>query len=122
MPSIAPALADDIDVYLVLDDFGGRLGRAWPETIEERTDRATVISDILDGQYSGPVRVVAFNSAEGWARDVSEEIADDLSERIASEWREEIPASVEAFLDRHGGGRPVQLPLPLHGVACISAP
>jgi hypothetical protein len=29
-PSIAPALPDDMDVYLVLDDFGERLGRAWP--------------------------------------------------------------------------------------------
>ena len=27
-PSIAPTQPDDIDVYLVLDDFGGRLGRA----------------------------------------------------------------------------------------------
>ena len=25
-PSIAPPLPDDRDVYLVLDDFGGRLG------------------------------------------------------------------------------------------------
>jgi hypothetical protein len=34
---------------------------------------------------------------------------------MAVEWREGIPASLEAFLDRHGGGRPVQLPLPLRG-------
>jgi hypothetical protein len=65
MPSIAPAPPDDVDVYLVLDDFGERLGRAWAETVEERTDRATVIADILEGQYAGPVRVVAFNTAQG---------------------------------------------------------
>jgi hypothetical protein len=42
-PSIAPDL-DDRDIYLVLDDAGGRLGRAWPETDEERTDREIVIT------------------------------------------------------------------------------
>lgn len=64
-PSIAPAVPNDIDVYLVLDDFGERLRRAWRETSEERIDRETVIADLIDGQYSDPVRIVAFNTAEG---------------------------------------------------------
>jgi hypothetical protein len=38
-----PALPDDVDVYLVLDDFGERLGRAWRETDEERTDWETMV-------------------------------------------------------------------------------
>ena len=29
----------------------------------------------MGGQYSCPLRVVAFNAAEGWARDVTEDIA-----------------------------------------------
>ena len=58
-PSIAPALPDDLDIYLVLDDFGERLGRAWPEMGEERVDRETVITDVIDGQYSNPARVVS---------------------------------------------------------------
>jgi hypothetical protein len=33
--------ADDHDVYLVLDDFGSRLGRAWRETDETDTDPAS---------------------------------------------------------------------------------
>jgi hypothetical protein len=74
---------DDRDIYLVLDDFGGHLGRAWPEADEERTDRETVIIDLLDGQFSNPVRVVSFNTAKGWSRDVSEEIADELRQRLA---------------------------------------
>jgi hypothetical protein len=53
-PSISPALPDDRDVYLVLDDFGGRLGRAWRETAEERTDRASGFMDLIDGQRGGP--------------------------------------------------------------------
>ena len=76
-PSIVPD-PDDRDIYFVLDDFGGRLGRAWPEADEERTDREIVITDLMTGQYSNPVRVVAFNTAEGWSRNMSEEITDEL--------------------------------------------
>jgi hypothetical protein len=107
---------DDREIYLVLDDFGGTLGRAWPEADEERTDRETVITDLMDGQYSNPIRVVAFNTADGWSRDVSEEIADELRQRLGAEHRE-IPPDLEDFIDRHGGRRPVQLPLPLRGAA-----
>jgi hypothetical protein len=75
-----------------------------------------VITDLMDGQYSNPIRVVAFNTAEGWSRDVSEEIADELRQRLTAEDRE-IPQDLEDFIDLHGGGRPVQLPLPLRGAA-----
>jgi hypothetical protein len=114
-PSIVPD-QDDRDIYLVLDDFGGHLGRAWPEADEEQTDRETVITDLMDGQCSNPIRVVAFNTTEGWSRDVSEEIADELRQRLGVEDRE-IPPVLADFIDRHGGGRPVQLPLPLRGAA-----
>jgi hypothetical protein len=33
---------------------------------------------LLDGQYSNPVRVISFNTAERWSRDASDEIADAL--------------------------------------------
>jgi hypothetical protein len=114
-PSIVPQ-SDDQDVYLVLDDFGGRLGRAWRETDEALTDRATVITDLLVGQYSNPVRVITFNTVEGWSRDVSEDIADELAQLIAAKDLE-MPPSLEDFIDRHGSGRPLQLPLPLKDVA-----
>ena len=114
-PSIAPFSPDDVDIYLVLDDFG-QLGRSWREVDEERTDRETVIRDLLEGQYSNPLRVVAFNTAERWSCDVSEEIADELGRRIVLECRE-TPARLEGFLDRQGSDRPAQLPLPLRGAA-----
>jgi hypothetical protein len=41
-PSIVPT-GDDQDLYFVLDDFGHRLGRAWPGAAEDHTDRETVI-------------------------------------------------------------------------------
>jgi hypothetical protein len=64
----------DRDIYLVLDDFG-KIGRAWSEADDERTDRETIIADLMDDQYLNPVRVLGFNTAEGWSRDVSEDIA-----------------------------------------------
>ncbi|XIA63263.1 hypothetical protein ACFIOY_29300 [Bradyrhizobium sp. TZ2] len=74
-------------MYLVLDDFG-RMGCAWRETNVEDTDLEAVIQDLLEGQYSNPVRVVAFNVSEGWVRDLSEEIARMLRQRCAHENRE----------------------------------
>jgi hypothetical protein len=115
-PSIVPASPDDIDVYLVLDDFGGRLGRVWREVDEERTDRRMLITDLLDGQYSDPARVVVFNTAEGWSRDVSRELANEIEDRCAMDGFD-IPPSLERFVERHGTGMPIQLPLPLRGAA-----
>jgi hypothetical protein len=113
-PSIVPE-ASDRDVYLVLDDFGAR-GRSWRETDEGHTDRVTVVRDLLDGQYYAPARVIAFNTAEGRSRDVSEEIADELTRGLALRG-DETPAFLEEFLDRYASGQPAQLPLPLRGVA-----
>lgn len=114
-PSIVPD-PDDREIYLVLDDFGGRLGRAWPEVDAERTDREIVVTDLMTGQYSNPVRVVAFNTAEGWSRDVSEAIADELA-RWYTEQDAEIPSSLEDFIQRHRRPMAEQLPLPLRVVA-----
>ena len=63
-PSIVPG-DDDQDIDLVMDDFGGRLGLAWRNLHPDSTDFEIVIRDLLDGQYSNPVRVVGFNTAEG---------------------------------------------------------
>ena len=96
-PSIVPR-DDDQDIYFVLDDLG-RLGKVWHETDPDSTDRETVIRDLLDGQYFNPVRVVSFNTAEGWSRDASDDIADALRRRCETEMREP-PLSIEGFLER----------------------
>jgi hypothetical protein len=66
------------DVYLVIDDLGGKFGKVWREADAETTDYETVIADLLGGQYKSPVRVISFNLTEGWSRDVSREVAEDL--------------------------------------------
>jgi hypothetical protein len=93
-PSMVPESGKDI--YLVLDDFGGRLGRTWRETAEEDANHETLIGDLMDDQYCHPARIVAFNTAEGWSRDVTVDIADELRRRFAE--YDEVPASVQKFL------------------------
>ena len=61
------------------------------------TDRETLIRDVLAGEYNHPVRIVAFNTTEGWSRDVTVEIADELRRRFAE--FDEIPDSVLAFTE-----------------------
>jgi hypothetical protein len=52
---------------------------------------------LLDGQYESPVRIIAFNTAEGWSRDVTIDIADELRRRYVE--FDEVPESVLAFLE-----------------------
>jgi hypothetical protein len=94
-PSIAPNGLER-DVYLVLDDFGS-LGRVWRETDEAGTNGATLIRNLLDGQYENPVRIIAFNTAEGWSRDVTVDIADELRRRYVE--YDEVPEGVFEFLE-----------------------
>jgi hypothetical protein len=109
-PSIVPD-GDDQNVYLVVDDFG-RNGRAYRETDVENADLETVIIDLLDGQYKNPIRVVAFNTAEGWSQDVSGDVADELRRRCDLQLRD-LPSSIEDFLERHTGHVDRQLALRL---------
>jgi hypothetical protein len=114
-PSVVPATNEDRDIYLVLDDFG-RLGRSWRETDDQSTDRTAIIQDLLGGQYNMPVRVVCFNTAEGWSRDVSEDIAEELALACVDK-DQDIPAGLENFIDQHLMPWPEQLALPLRKVA-----
>ena len=52
---------------------------------------------LVEGQYSHPVRIVAFNSAEGWCRDVTMDIADELRRRYVEFG--EVPDSILDFMD-----------------------
>jgi hypothetical protein len=94
-PSIAPHDGHQ-DIYIVLDDFGS-LGRAWRETDEAGTNRTALVRNLFDGQYENPVRIVAFNTAEGWSRDVTVDIADELRRRFVE--YDEVPEAVLTFTE-----------------------
>jgi hypothetical protein len=107
-PSIVPA-GEHQSVYLVVDDFGD-LGRCWRETDVEATDLETVITDLLDGQYNNPVRVIGFNTAEGWSRDVSSDVAAELRRRCDLQMTD-IPLTLQSFVERHENRDQKQLTL-----------
>ena len=98
MPGLVPHF--DVTVHIVLDDFG-KAGRAYRETDEEDTTLGSVVDDLLTGQFSNPVRVIAFNTSEGWSRDVSEDVAREVLRRVAG--GRPLAASsrqfVEAYVD-----------------------
>jgi hypothetical protein len=103
---------DDHNVYLVMDDLG-RLGRVWREADDNAAELEAVILDLLAGQYKSPIRVVAFNTAEHWSRDVSADVAQELRRRCDLQQRD-IPFFLQDFVDRNEGRyRDIQLPLPI---------
>ena len=103
---------EDQTVYLVADDLG-RNGRIRPEADFEITDLETVTVGLLTGQYKNPIRVVAFNTAEGWSQDVSSEIAHELRHRCDLQQRD-VPFFLQDFVDRYEGRyHDYQLPLPI---------
>ncbi|MET3973577.1 hypothetical protein ACT4MK_08090 [Bradyrhizobium barranii] len=74
-----------------------------------RSEPPDVANHLMDGQYSSPIRIVSFNTSEGWSRDASEDIAEELQRRCAE--CGEVPPSLDGFLKAHGRGVDIQLML-----------
>ena len=100
VPSIAPS-GHDQNFYLVINNYGN-FGPAFAETDVGEADLETVIGDLMSSQYSDPVRVVAFNTAEHWAEDASEDVAREILRRLDLAGQEP-PSSIHAFVDSHLG-------------------
>jgi hypothetical protein len=64
--------------------------------------REDVIDDLLTGQFNNPLRVIAFNTAEGWSRDISEDMAWELTRRVRSD-QKPLTAPTRAFVEFHIG-------------------
>jgi hypothetical protein len=100
VPSIVPT-GHDQTLYLVVNNFGN-LGTAFPETDVDKADLESVIGDLMSGQYSNPVRVAAFNTAEHWSEDASEDVAREIMRRLDLAG-DALPSSIAAFVDSHLG-------------------
>ncbi|MCS3896061.1 hypothetical protein M2171_005194 [Bradyrhizobium japonicum USDA 38] len=83
---------------MVTSNFG-RNGNAWREADFERA-LETVIQDLLAGKYRQPIRVVAFNTAERWSEDVSEDIAREIQRRCNLQLTD-VPSYLREFVDRY---------------------
>jgi hypothetical protein len=100
-PYIVPNRTDQGTAYLVVDNFG-RLGTAYRETDVEWSDLETTIADRMSGQFNDPVRVVAFNTAEGWAHDISKDIALEIQCRCDIDGHD-VPETLRDFVDTYAG-------------------
>ena len=98
-PSIVPNDADNI--YLVEDNLGPN-GCVWREADSAHTDIETVIADLMSGQYSDPLRVIAFNPAEYWCEDVSEDVAREIQRRCDLAC-EDVSSTLENFVNHYAG-------------------
>jgi hypothetical protein len=98
MPRRASQPASDVTVYLVLNDY--QVGLAFVETDPAEADRETIIQNFLTGQYSNALLVVAFNTAEGWSRDVSKEIAGEVADRAVVA-DDTLSEDTKRFIHRH---------------------
>jgi hypothetical protein len=97
-PIIVPYGADQTS-YLVVDRLHAG-GAVEPEAELERTDLATIIDELMSGQFNDPVRVIAFNTLEHWASDVSAEVAAEIQTRCDIDG-EPVPEHVGDFVKRH---------------------
>jgi hypothetical protein len=85
--------------YLVIEGFGDR-GPSFLETDVAQADGDTIVRNFISGQYEDALRVVSFNVAEGWSRDVSEDIAGEIIDR-AYDADETLTEGTKRFIDRH---------------------
>ena len=80
---------DEATVYLVMVDRGD-LGLVFKETEADHSDLEAVIQDLLEGQYKSPVRIIGFNVPEGWARDISADVALEVQQRCDLQLRDAV--------------------------------
>jgi hypothetical protein len=80
------------------------------ETEPEAADRERFIRGFVLGESENALRVVSFNNAEGWSRDVSEEVA--ARSMSAYDADETLTDGTRCFIDRHVIPGEKRLPAP----------
>jgi hypothetical protein len=101
-PRTVPYGADQT-IYLVVDNICAP--GTCHETEVERPDFDAVIADLLAGQFSSPVRVVAFNTLEHWSRDISRDVAEEIRMRCDIEGVA-VPEHIGDFVERYTAPTP----------------
>jgi predicted DNA-binding ribbon-helix-helix protein len=89
------------DVLLVLCEFS-KTGAAYIETNPADANEDAVVRNMLGAHYDRPLRVIAINVGEGWARDVSKKIAGAVLEAAKRDDRD-LPRGTRAFVEAQLG-------------------
>jgi hypothetical protein len=83
-------------VYLVVDRFDAR----GSTTEVRRPDLETTISDLMEGQFNDPVRILAFNRHEDTSEDVSKQVAEEIQARCDID-AAPVPEHLRDFVENH---------------------
>lgn len=65
------------DVYLILDELSSQ-EQVWREPGDDQANKLTIVNMIAEGQFHRPMRIVVFNTDEGWSRDETYDIGFEL--------------------------------------------
>ena len=68
---------------------------------EGEANEATIVQWMIDGEINRPVKIIAFNTEEGWSRDITHDIATkllDLNQNGVT-----IGAAAREFVERETG-------------------
>jgi predicted DNA-binding ribbon-helix-helix protein len=95
---VAPPLVPlhDSDVLFVLCESSSS-GPTYIETNPADANEDAIVRNMIAGQYGKPLRVVAINIGEGWARDVSKKIA-GVVVQAAERGDRTLPSGTRAFV------------------------
>jgi hypothetical protein len=96
-PPLVPFGADQT-IYLVVDSVDGR--NTTQEIELERADFETVVAALLAGEFSAPIRVIAFNTLEHWNRDISQVVAEEIRTLCDIECNA-VPEHLSDFVEYH---------------------
>jgi hypothetical protein len=100
VPDVGPVAGE---VHFVLCSFD-QLGTAFVETDPDAAGREDIVRNLIAGQYSHPLRVIAVDLARGRVRDVSAEVAAAV-ETTGS--HDPLPPGTQAFVAAQRGRVPV---------------
>jgi hypothetical protein len=92
IPPLVPYGADQT-IYLVVEASGPEA----PTRTTEREDIETIITDLLSGRFSDPIKVVAYNTLEHWSEDLSRDVVQEVLCRCDIEGQE-VPDYLEEFV------------------------
>ena len=66
----------------MLDNLGGSFGCLWRESAERSANRNAYRRPYARSVYSHPAPIIAFNTTEGWSRDMTADITDERADDL----------------------------------------
>jgi hypothetical protein len=100
MPNAVSSRTDKA-VYLVVDRVGSPRDLRY-QTKVQWTDIETIISDLIEGQFNDPLRVVTFNTLGRWLKDISRDLAEEIQIRCDVEAMP-VPEHIRDFVASYMG-------------------